>query len=712
MSYRKSPSLVALTLLIGLSAPMLGTLDRYQSQVLAQSEPSVTFPLPTSVPADTKLMIDSSTSMKAINQTLEDGFEKAYSGTGVTVNYSNTDAALQAVESGKSDIAAIGRNLTPAEKEKGLKEVVITRHKIAAITSPDNPFVGSLTIQQFSDIFHGQIKSWSEVGGPAEAIVFVDRPETSDTRAAFQNYEVFQKEPFKTGDNAVITSADTIEAVVEKLGKNGISFAVIDLVANNPQVKVIKMHDTLPDDPRYPFSQSLVYVYKGTEPSEAVKAFLGFATSPDKQTAIEAARQVDAGVAPTPAASPETTAQAPAATTTENQGGGLPGWLWWLLPLAALIAIPFLLKGRDTESVTEPSIRPVAPPEPITPVAPLPVVPPAVVGEKSRIILVPRDCKSAYAYWEVSDEDKAALRRQGGEKMVLRLYDVTDIELDQQAAHWMQEYDCRELDPDLHVTIPTDDRDYLVELGYVTPEGNWLKLVRSHFVRVPACPPFQETLSTAQGVIGDVKETVTQGIAAVPGVFNDALSNAQGVIGDVKETVVQGLANAPDVLGETKESLSTGAAAVIAGATGLAAAGAAAAHAWLTRDDQEAVETEEIIEEAVITPQERIIYVPRDKDSAYVYWEVSAAAKEFVRRQGGRNLALRICDLTDTNDDGTPDSIWQYDVAESDQDKQVPIHAYERNYIAELGYLTEENQWIAIARSQPVFIPTPPVISE
>jgi phosphate transport system substrate-binding protein len=303
------------------------------------------------------------------------------------------------------------------------------------------------------------------------------------------------------------------------------------------------------------------------------------------------------------------------------------------------------------------------------------------VGEKSRIILVPRDCKSAYAYWEVSDEDKAALRRQGGEKMALRLYDVTDIELDQQPAHWMQEYDCRELDPDLHVAIPTDDRDYLVELGYVTPEGNWLRLVRSQFARVPACPPFQEALDTAQNAIGDVRENV-----------------------------MQGLANAPDILSETRENLTGGAAAVLAGAAGLAAAGAAVAHNWLG-GDQETVETVETVE-TLVTPQERIIYVPRDAQSAYVYWEVSEAAKEFVRRQGGRNLALRIYDLTDTNEDGTPDSIWQYDVAESDQDKQVPIHLHDRNYQAELGYLTGENQWLAIARSQPVFVPTPPEVGD
>jgi len=49
---------------------------------------------------------------------------------------------------------------------------------------------------------------------------------------------------------------------------------------------------------------------------------------------------------------------------------------------------------------------------------------------ESRIVLIPRDPQWAYAYWDVPNEHKEELRRQGGQKLALRFYDVTDINLE------------------------------------------------------------------------------------------------------------------------------------------------------------------------------------------------------------------------------------------------------------------------------------------
>ncbi|MGA7933178.1 MAG: DUF4912 domain-containing protein, partial [Kovacikia sp.] len=58
----------------------------------------------------------------------------------------------------------------------------------------------------------------------------------------------------------------------------------------------------------------------------------------------------------------------------------------------------------------------------------------------SRIVLMPRDPQWAYAYWDVTNEQKEDLRRQGGQQLALRLYDVTDINLAYQSPHSIQEY--------------------------------------------------------------------------------------------------------------------------------------------------------------------------------------------------------------------------------------------------------------------------------
>lgn len=109
---------------------------------------------------------------------------------------------------------------------------------------------------------------------------------------------------------------------------------------------------------------------------------------------------------------------------------------------------------------------------------------------ESRIVLLPRDPQWAYAYWDTPNIHKEELRRQGGERLALRLYDVTDIgDPDRQRPHSLLEYDCDELARDWYLGIPVSDRDYLVEIGYLTTEGYWLMLARSNRIRVAPIYP-------------------------------------------------------------------------------------------------------------------------------------------------------------------------------------------------------------------------------
>lgn len=107
----------------------------------------------------------------------------------------------------------------------------------------------------------------------------------------------------------------------------------------------------------------------------------------------------------------------------------------------------------------------------------------------SRIVLLPRDPKWAYAYWDISNDHKEELRSQGGQQLMLRLYDVTDIDQNVQSAHSMQQQDCHEMARSWYIEIPVSDRDYTAELGYLTADDRWLMLARSAPVRVPPTYP-------------------------------------------------------------------------------------------------------------------------------------------------------------------------------------------------------------------------------
>jgi uncharacterized protein len=113
---------------------------------------------------------------------------------------------------------------------------------------------------------------------------------------------------------------------------------------------------------------------------------------------------------------------------------------------------------------------------------------PGGYGE-SRIVLMPRDPQWSYAYWDIPNDRKEDLRRQGGQQIALRLYDVTDINLDYQTPHNVQEYLCDELAREWYFPIPVSDRDYVLEIGYRCADGRWLVLARSAPVRVPPVYP-------------------------------------------------------------------------------------------------------------------------------------------------------------------------------------------------------------------------------
>ncbi|MEG4225074.1 DUF4912 domain-containing protein [Microcoleus sp. N9_B2] len=108
---------------------------------------------------------------------------------------------------------------------------------------------------------------------------------------------------------------------------------------------------------------------------------------------------------------------------------------------------------------------------------------------ESRVVLMPRDPEWAYTYWDIPNDRKQELRRQGGQQLALRIYDVTDVNLEIQSPHSIQEYPCDELAREWYVPIPVSDRDYAIDIGYRCADGRWLVLARSAEVRVPPVYP-------------------------------------------------------------------------------------------------------------------------------------------------------------------------------------------------------------------------------
>ncbi|MEX0269258.1 DUF4912 domain-containing protein [Leptolyngbyaceae cyanobacterium UHCC 1019] len=665
MSHKKSLSILNLSLLLALAASPIAALYGSLESVIAQSPVvSPTAPLPKAFPAGATVRIDGSSSMAAVNQSLKQRYEKESPGTTVDLGSNGSDAAVQALLDGKVDIAAIGRPLTAAEKQKGLVPVSIGREKIAIITSSKNPYSGNVTFEQFAKLFRGEIKDWSQLGGTSGKVRFIDRPEMSDTRQAFKTYPVFKTAPFQTGTTAEAVSQDSTAEVIQNLGQDGVGYAAYSQVKGVGGVKIISMHQTLPNNPAYPFSQPRYFVTKGT-PAAATQEFLAYATGASGLAAIretEAAAiapgnnstsspavspsaigsptsPISSPEAVTPNVAPSPSPEPVAIATPTNQGlaGLIPwlllvpaailGWIWWSAkgrrapasplsgverspqppvtePVAEVPPVPPIgdislpepmvgaastvsginpaitggtaiagaaglagLAGLASKEQDEPEISAAIEPTPartasetVSPMVPIsaeslaevpaPTAPPdmhpglaagaalavgtgaalwakrsqdpdpaianlpivdnsldnSLLGNsladvdnglaglpdgygESRIVLMPRDPQWAYAYWDVSDSHKASLRHEGGDRLALRFYDVTDAELSQQNPHSLQQYDCEEVATNWYIPVPLSDRDYIVEIGYLTQDERWLMLARSAPVRIPPIYP-------------------------------------------------------------------------------------------------------------------------------------------------------------------------------------------------------------------------------
>ncbi|MFQ4138882.1 substrate-binding domain-containing protein [Nodosilinea sp. PGN35] len=317
--------------------------------------------IPTELPAETVLRLDGSSSMAIANADWRDRFLERFPNASVELGASRTDTALRALIEGDLDIVAAGRPLSAAERSQGLVELPIEREKIAIIVGPDNPFDGSLSFDQFARLFRGEIGSWAEVGGTSAPVRVVDRPAHSDTRMALRRYAAFEGAAFGTGSTADPVEDDDTEAVIDALGADGIGYAVASQVLGRSDVRILAMHGTLPEDPRYPYSQHRAYVYNAANPTPASLAFLGLVLNGPAQADVQALAPPETA----PETAPETPSPAAIATPILSPAPAAPEaapvpqanpaidtapvrrFPWWLLGIPAVGGLLWwLLKGK------------------------------------------------------------------------------------------------------------------------------------------------------------------------------------------------------------------------------------------------------------------------------------------------------------------------------------------------------------------------------
>jgi ABC-type phosphate transport system substrate-binding protein len=637
--------------------------------------------------------------MAVINATLKQRFEQQYAGTTVELASNGTDAALKSLLAGEVDLAAVGRPLSEAEKAQGLVEVPISREKIAIIVGPNNPFNGSLTFEQFAKIFRGEITDWSQVGGAPGAIRLIDRPELSDTRKALSNYQVFQTAPFQTGANATQIDQDDTATIVQALGDDAISYAIASQVLDQDNVRVVSMHNTLPSDPRYPFSQPRSFVYKD-QPSPAAQAFLGFATAPEGQAAIAEAKAAEAEAIAETSVTPEFSAVTSVdgkTTLNLNEDGALQLFYIDGNPIGA----PFQgYEGAIATAAFSPDGQTVA-----------------AADETGKIWLWNLNGQQIGEPFEGHESAISALIFSAdGNTLtstdtdgVSKTWDLADAAAgtlagseDTGATSTAPQ---SKIPPWLWVLLPLALLALLLWwLSKRRPAGT--TPVASGDRSAPSPLP---SATTPPVVSGSPSAHLPSGTDAAPVKESTLASRAESIISADRAAIAG--------------TVAPGAAAVVA--TGLGAMAMATQGSDREVDEQSEVEAAkfdvgqtDLSSEALASVDEglaelpegygesRIVLIPRDPQWAYAYWDVPNEHKVELRRQGGERLALRFYDVTDIDlNQQNPHSLQQYDCDEMARDWLIPVPVSDRNYIAEIGYVTGDGRWLVLARSAPIHIP-------
>lgn len=222
--------------------------------------------------------LDGSTAMSGVMAVLQEAFRQKEPEIRINCSGSGSGAGIQGVLEGRCDMGLASRELTAEETARGAVGHVIALDGIAVIVHPDNP-AEDLSRAALADLFTGQIRRWTELGGEDRPVAVYGREAGSGTRDAFEaalgitDRCACRNEYCATGD------------VLGNVASNPNAIGYVSLSAVNGTVKALAVDgvrctlDAVREG-TYPICRPFLLVTRaGTALSEEAGAFLRFVES-------------------------------------------------------------------------------------------------------------------------------------------------------------------------------------------------------------------------------------------------------------------------------------------------------------------------------------------------------------------------------------------------------------------------------------------------
>ncbi len=102
----------------------------------------------------------------------------------------------------------------------------------------------------------------------------------------------------------------------------------------------------------------------------------------------------------------------------------------------------------------------------------------------------------------------------------------------------------------------------------------------------------------------------------------------------------------------------------------------------------------------------RVVFLPRDPQWAYVFWDISGESRNAANASGARQLCLRVSDVTGLQTGAShPHTLQEVVVDSNATEWYLPVPLSDRDYRVELGYRKTDGGWFSLAFSAVARVP-------
>jgi phosphate transport system substrate-binding protein len=232
------------------------------------------------------LVISGSSAMQPLIAAAAEEFMAENPKVDIQVNAGGSGTGLSQVSEGS---VQIGNSDVFAEEKEGIPADELVDHKVAVVgmTAAVNPKAGIKDIKKedLIKVFTGEITNWKELGGKDQKIVLVNRPDSSGTRAIFNQFALDGATP---AEGITEDSSNTVKKIISET--NGAIGYLAFSYFTDDSITALAIDGVKPTEENVQSGKFPVWAYQHSytkgEAEGLAKAFLDYLMSDEIQTTL------------------------------------------------------------------------------------------------------------------------------------------------------------------------------------------------------------------------------------------------------------------------------------------------------------------------------------------------------------------------------------------------------------------------------------------